>query len=137
MPPDRSLQRTAEIVKRRPAVAGTIQRSAAPAPPSPARRLQDRLGNRATQALIAQSLPPTIQRSAAVRSPVKVSSPSDRAEREAEETARKVMRMSEPSPAAVARSERGAAQRSAREGSGVTSPTSISLAGGSPLPTSV
>ena len=135
---DRTLQRTAEIVKRRPAVAGTVQRSAAPAPPSPARALQDRLGNRATQALIAQTVTPTVQRSAAVRAPVKVSSPNDRGEREAEETARKVMRMSEPAP--VARSEaKGTVQRSAAASGASTAPApaSINLAGGSPLPTSV
>jgi hypothetical protein len=53
MPADRSAQRVKAAVERRPPAA--VQRSAAPAP-APARSLQERYGNSATQALIARAV---------------------------------------------------------------------------------
>src|SRR5262245_39542359 len=92
--PERTPQRaTAAIDRRRPAPA-TIQRSTAPAERSPSRQLQERLGNHATQALISRAVAAP---SKATRLPPNVSKPTDRSELEAEEAARKVMRMREPS----------------------------------------
>jgi hypothetical protein len=77
-------------VVRRPVVKSLVQRSAAAiATPTPARALQNRVGNRAVQAVVA----PSIQTAAIA---ARVSKPTDAAEKEAEETARKVMRMREP-----------------------------------------
>lgn len=106
----RPVDRAPAVERRRPAAAPAVQRSAVPAT-SPAQSLQVRLGNQGTQALIARSfapppreggsvsLPaasspsaPTVQLSAAGR-PLEVSKPTDPAEKEAEETAKKVMRM--------------------------------------------
>jgi hypothetical protein len=162
MSADRRLQRTSTAVERRPVVAGTVQRSAAPAPPSSARTLQSRLGNAGTQALLARSIAPlnvvasdgaavvgiasqlSIQRSPARRLPEKVSQPTDPAEREAEETARKVMRMSLPATATPASSKKitsGVVQRAeAASGPARVSPSQSPLAhaeAGSPLPSSV
>ncbi len=55
MPPERAAQRAIAAIERRPAPA-TAQRSAAPATQSAARALHQRLGNSATQALIARSI---------------------------------------------------------------------------------
>lgn len=57
MAQDRTALRTAAVVERRPPVATTLHRSAA-ATQSPAQALQQRLGNQATQALIARSIAP-------------------------------------------------------------------------------
>src|SRR3954463_10878927 len=110
MGPERTGQRATAAIERRPPPA-MVQRSAAPATPSAARALHERLGNRATQALIARSVatpaketaesllpvhvppPQAIQLAQARRLPTKVSQPNDPAELEAEETARKVVRM--------------------------------------------
>lgn len=108
--------RETRAIERRPAVQKGIQRSAAAGGRPPARALHDRLGNQATQALIARSIAsregehapggpatvsftasPSVQFSHAARLPAKVSKPSDPAELEAEDTARKVMRMQDQS----------------------------------------
>src|SRR5690242_17493542 len=97
-----SAHRTAQrvpVIERRPAVAAVVHRSAAALP---GHALQARFGNQATQALITRTVSPSIQTAAAdhqskaTRLPVKVSKPTDPAEREAEETARKVARMTLP-----------------------------------------
>src|SRR5215469_11537040 len=86
-------------VERRPVVRNVVQRSAAAvATPTPARALQNRVGNRAMQAVVA----PSIQMAAAAR----VSKPTDAAEMEAEAVARHVARMSQPAPAATASTPR-------------------------------
>src|SRR5258708_37307017 len=114
---DRTALRAPPAIQRRPAVSTRVQRSAAENPRSPARALQERIGNRATQLLIARSIahtressearapvnvtaPPSVQLSDQVskwtRLPTKVSKARDPAELEAEETARKVMRTPTP-----------------------------------------
>ena len=107
MPPARTTQPAKAALERRPAAPTTIQRSAVAAAPSPARALQQRLGNRATQNLISRAIavparepttvapavssvsPQTVQLSSksTPTPPPKVSRPSDPAEREAEEMA--------------------------------------------------
>jgi hypothetical protein len=161
MASDRPVLRTSAAVQRRPAVASVVQRSAATVARSPARALQERLGNHATQALIARSIaaparesattqpaavsvavPPSVQLSQATRLPAKVSKPSDPAELEAEDTARKVMRMREP-PAAVPTAKKGSGKGIVQRAEGpsmapVAAPSSHgSSGGGSPLPSSV
>jgi hypothetical protein len=149
---DRRVQHTSTMVERRPPVANTIQRSAAPATLSAARTLQARLGNHATQALVARSIAPAkvnvaapvSPQLAARRLPTTVSKPTDPAELEAEETARKVMRMGQPSaPASVSAKSaaKGLTQRSESTTSTVAAtrtPSPIAHAGaGSPLLSSV
>jgi hypothetical protein len=132
-------ERTAvrEVAAERRSAAATVQRSAAaPAPTSAARALQQRLGNQGTQALVARSVAaPTVQRLA------KVSSPSDPAELEAHDTARKVMRMAAPAPA-VAPPGAGptpSIQRAAAPppAPATAAPVHVPMAGGAPLPESV
>ena len=80
-------------VERRPVARTVVQRSAAAvATPTPARALQNRVGNRAVQAVVA----PSIQTAAIA---ARVSKPTDAAEMEAEAIARHVARMSQPAPA--------------------------------------
>lgn len=87
MAPDRTTLRTTTAVERRPVVAATVQRKAAASPPSPARALQERLGNQATQALVARSLTAqAVQLSPATKLPAKVSKPHEPAEPAAAET---------------------------------------------------
>ena len=94
MAADRSAQRVPAAVERRPPVA--VQRGAAPAH-SPARSLQERYGNSATQLLISRAVASGVaDGSKARRLPANVSKPTDRAEIEAEDTARKIVRMREP-----------------------------------------
>jgi len=142
--------RTTATVERRPVAAAQVQRSAAPAR-SPAQSIQQRLGHQATQAMVARMPAPpeptsrgppvaekisgsTIQRAAAAH----VSSPNDPAEREAEETARKVVHMPHSGPAAPAKNaESGTVQRAAESPSSVVTPTGVNLSGGAPLPASV
>jgi hypothetical protein len=124
-------------IERRSAAAATVQRSAAaPAPTSAARALQQRLGNQGTQALVARSVA-----ASAVQRLAKVSSPSDPAELEAHDTARKVMRMAAPAPAVVAPGagatpsiQRAAAPPPAPA---AAAPVHVPSAGGAPLPESV
>jgi uncharacterized protein DUF4157 len=111
---DRKTLNAKAATERRPAVSNTVQRSAAENARSPVRTLQERLGNRASQFLIARSIappakettnagaavsitkPPSVQLSKTTGLPAKVSKANDAAELEAEETARKVTRMHEP-----------------------------------------
>lgn len=122
---DRATQRAAAD-RRRP-VSAPAPRPRLDTGVSAVASLQRRLGNQATQSVLARSAttsardsevlarvgvssPAGVQRARASRLPLKVSQPTDRAELEAEETARKVMRMREqpaasgakPSTAAVA-----------------------------------
>jgi hypothetical protein len=145
----KSEHRITATVERRPAAAAQVQRSAAPAR-SPAQSIQQRLGHQATQALIARSAAtpeaasrgppvseisaPTIQRAAAAH----LSSPNDPAEREAEETARKVVQIPHSSPPAATKStESGTVQRDAAPPAHVVTPTGVNLSGGAPLPATV
>jgi hypothetical protein len=147
---DKSGIRTTATVERRPVAAAQVQRSAAPAR-SPAQAIQQRLGYQATQAMIARMPAPpepasrgppvadrisgsTVQRAAVAQ----VSSPHDPAEREAEETARKVVHMPHSGPAAPTKNaESGTVQRVAESPSSVVTPTGVNLSGGAPLPASV
>jgi hypothetical protein len=91
----------AAAAERRP-VAAALKRHAPPVHAQP-RTLPARLGNHATQALIARAIAsPGRKPVEDARLPLKVSAPTDRAELEAEATARKVMRMREPPAAAPA-----------------------------------
>jgi hypothetical protein len=147
---DKSGIRTTATVERRPVAVAPVQRSAAPAR-SPAQSIQQRLGYQATQAMLARMPAPpeptsrgppvaekisgsTIQRAAAAH----VSSPHDPAEREAEETARKVVHAPHSGPATPAKNaESGTIQRAAESPSSVVTPTGVNLSGSAPLPASV
>lgn len=156
---DRTAQRTTAIIERRPPVAAIVQRSVASPAPSPARALQARLGNRAAQTLIARSMaasrgatdspasvsasiPQSIQLSKHTRLPTKVSKPTDAAELEAEETARKVMRMREL-PAARPTTQTSDAKGTIHRAGALSSPPprlsapQVNIAGGTPLPPAV
>jgi hypothetical protein len=163
MASDRTTLRTSAAIERRPPVASRVQRSTAESPRSPAQTLQARLGNRATQILVSRSLAqgkestaapaqvsvttaPSVQLSKYTRLPAKVSKPTDPAEREAEETARKVMRMQQPlatkpvtpkssATKSVQRAE--AAPAPARSTVTPSSAPRVSISGGSPLPSPV
>ncbi|HSK62510.1 MAG TPA: DUF4157 domain-containing protein, partial [Pyrinomonadaceae bacterium] len=162
MASDRTTLRTPAAAERRPPVATRVQRSAAETPRSPAQTLQSRLGNRATQLLISRSIAqgkessapaqvnittaPSVQFSKHTRLPAKVSKPTDPAELEAEEMARKVMRMGQPpatkpvlpkgtSTKAVQRAE--ASPASAAPAPARAATARVSIAGGAPLPSSV
>jgi hypothetical protein len=131
MAPDRTAQRATAVVERRRPPVPTVQRSAAPAQPGGARGLQERLGNQGAHAF-------------ASRLPAKVSKPTEAAELEAEETARKVMRMRQPpaaTPAAPHAAEKGKVQRAeaapAPPAPLARSPAATGLPGGSPLPSAV
>src|SRR5690349_18014439 len=119
MATDRTSLRATAAFERRPSVSSRVQRSAvvqrSPAPLT----LQQRIGNRATQTMIARSVatqskdteeqkkkkqptavnvasPTSVQHSKWLRLPGQVSKAYDPAELEAEETSRKVMRMQTP-----------------------------------------
>ena len=156
----RTVQRTPAI-ERRPPVANMVHRSAATTSPSSGRALQGRLGNQGTHALIARSVasgardhaadgpvvgvfaPQSVQLSRATRLPTKVSKPTDAAELEAEETARKVMRMHEPAPAAKPTPTKSGVKGTIQRAQAAPSPMSsapaspVNISGGSPLPTPV
>jgi hypothetical protein len=167
---ERQPLRKAPTVERRTPLASVAQRSATASVRSPARALQQRLGNRAAQDLLARSAagpapaseivapicnggaPLTVQCSTAKRLPSKVSRPSDPAELEAEEIARKVMRAGESAAgsqssgnssaanAAVAKSgSRGTVQRAkaAPPAASPAAPARVNISGGSPLPASM
>ena len=131
----------APAIARRRAVAATVQRSAAAAAaPSPARGLQQRLGNQATQALVARSVASRELSAKSAKLPAKVSKPTESAELEAEATARKIIRMRESesaSPKAGA-APRDTVQRAAAP-SAETTPAGarVNIPGGSPLPASL
>lgn len=164
---DRTPLRATPAVQRRPAVSNGVQRSAAESPRSPARALQERFGNRVSQILVSRSIASqtretseghdtvlrSIQRAEqspkSVRLPAKVSKANDPAELEAEETARKVMRMNQPSAPMPTASPtptqkgiaKGTVQRAEASAAPATAPPSsaprASIPGGSPLPSSV
>jgi hypothetical protein len=115
-------------VERRPVLRNIVQRSAAAvAAPSPARALQDRVGNRAVQAVVASS----IQMAAAAR----VSKPTDAAEMEAEAVARHVARMLQPAAPAAGNTHQVSktVQREAAAPPRGAATANVSAAGGSPL----
>lgn len=113
--------------ERRPAVsaapAAHIARSATP---SPARALQQRLGNKAAHALVTSSPAAAIQCKAAV------SAPNDPAELEAHSMAAKVMRMAAPGAAAPLA---GPAVQRSPAGGAAAAPASVQVntSGGAPL----
>jgi len=177
MATDRTSLRATAAFERRPSVSSRVQRSAvvqrSPAPLT----LQQRIGNRATQATIARAIasqskdteekkkkqqspavsvasPTSIQTAAEptskwLRLPGQISKPRDPAELEAEETARKVMRMQTPPATPPAPpptgTPRGGIQRAEATHSHsapppparTTSSSRVSISGGSPLPASV
>ncbi|MBP6107114.1 MAG: DUF4157 domain-containing protein [Steroidobacteraceae bacterium] len=92
------------VVERRPVAASRTRSSVADARPIPVvRSLQQRLGNRGTQALAARvvarsSAPGPASASGAATGQLSLSHPGDAHEREAESVADKVMRMADPVP---------------------------------------
>src|SRR5947207_6425848 len=111
---DRTGLRATAALERRPSVSSKVQRRASEIQRSPALTLQQRIGNHATQILIARSIasqsketegkkkqqdtvnvasPTSVQHSKWIRLPGKVSKAYDAAELEAEETTSKVMSM--------------------------------------------
>ncbi|MEO8519798.1 MAG: DUF4157 domain-containing protein [Acidobacteriota bacterium] len=107
---DRSRQRAAAMAERGPAAAAPLRRAPTAAPASPARALQHLLGSQGAAAVIARAVaPPAIQLSRAARLPANVSKPTDPAELEAEQTAKKVVRMPEPAKADAPTAGRAAA----------------------------
>lgn len=164
MAPARTAAQAKPAIERRPAPAVTTQRSAAVPAQSPMRALQQRLGNSATQDLIARSnagsapqrtavapvsesvASATTQSSSSATVSAKVSRPGDSAEIEAEETARKVVRMHEPSADTPAESRpkttataaaQGAVQRAEAPAPAPAAPQRVSIPGGAPLPSTV
>jgi hypothetical protein len=156
MAQDRASLRPAPLVTRRPPAAATIQRSAAGSSESAGRKLPQRLGNQATQALIARAIsttgataappaekPVVVVTGAGSSTPVQrwaiVSSPRDPAEREAEATATRVMGSALPAPVAPA-DKRGqpvihrSAEASKPSAAGAVG---VNVSGGSPLPAGV
>jgi Domain of unknown function (DUF4157) len=135
---ERKAQIAAPAFERRRPVAATVQRRAAPAP-SPARAMQERLGNHATQALVGRS----IQFSKTTRLPSKVSKKTEAAELEAEEAARKVVRMREPVPVKPAGPKSKTANVVQRAEAAAPAPRAapaspvVNIAGGAPLPSPV
>lgn len=153
--------------ERRPA-ASTVRKRAVAATPSVAQSLQQRLGNRATHQLVQRSRKPATQplspgtanetttvQLASIPSPLRLSRPTDPAEREAEQVARKIVTMPESSlqPASTANkppinktvggghgATSASAQGAARTTSGpfpVTVPSRTGISGGNPLPTPI
>ncbi|HEV2835408.1 MAG TPA: DUF4157 domain-containing protein, partial [Pyrinomonadaceae bacterium] len=174
MATDRTSLRATAAFERRPSVSTRVQRSTvvqrSPAPLT----LQQRIGNRATQTMIARTMasqskdteekkkkqqpaaatvnvasPKSVQTSKWLRLPGKVSKAYDPAELEAEETARKVMRMqtapaTKPTPpptgtarGGIQRAEAPHAQPAPAPPARTTSSSRVSISGGSPLPASV
>lgn len=122
-------------IERRPVVRNVVQRSAAPvAAPTPARALQNRVGNRAVQSVLA----PSIQTAAIA---ARVSKPTDAAEMEAEAVARHVARMSHPAPGSPAGTTPRQISKSEVQREAATpqrkSTTSVGRGAGSPLPAPV
>lgn len=134
-------------VERRPATAASVQRSVAPTR-SLAQAIQQRVGHQAMQALARSAItaPTSGQPSSAVTPTVglqraavtHISSPHDPAEREAEDTARKVVKMPHSEPAAASKGAgNDTIQRQAAAPSPLVTPTGVTLTGGAPLPASV
>ncbi|HKY44269.1 MAG TPA: DUF4157 domain-containing protein [Pyrinomonadaceae bacterium] len=164
---DRTGVHATAAFERRPSISSRVQRPAIQRSPAPL-TLQQRVGNRASQAMIARAMasqsketeekkkhpavnvasPKTVQTSKWLRLPGKVSKAYDPAELEAEETARKVMRMQTP-PAPAPKPQpkattTGAVQRAeathttpAPAPAPAASSSRVSISGGSPLPKSV
>jgi uncharacterized protein DUF4157 len=135
-----ALERTAlppvAAIRRR--LPGTLQRSAASPPRTPARTLQERIGNQATQAYIARAAKSTPAQAGAT--PGKVSKKNDTAELEAEEAAKKVLRLRETAakPPAVAKTTvKDTVQRAEAAPSAPARPSNVHIAGGAPLPKAV
>ncbi len=163
MAPDRTAQRAAAAAERRPAVSPPARQPNATTGESAARALQRRFGNHGTQSIVARSIanaareapaegaspvsasvPNSIQLSRTTRLPAKVSKPTDPAELEAEDTARKVMRMREATAPAPATKKAGAGDKVQREAAStppVSAPAAparvVNTSGGSPLPAPV
>jgi hypothetical protein len=155
--PDRAQLRSAPLVTRRAPASPTVQRSAASSSSSSGRTLQQRLGNQATQALLARTIPatsapketPSAEKPAAVTvgsgtsHPVQrwaqVSSPRDPAEREAEATATRIIASAPPAPVTTAeKRSRPVIHRSADASkASPAGPVSVNVSGGSPLPANV
>ena len=147
------VERTAAPAERRPVPPTVVQRTAASIARSPAQALQDRLGFRATQQMIARSAAPRVgttspsvaQASKARRLPI--SSPRDPAELEAEAVARRVATMqaspapAAPPPVAPAAGAAGVAHRSHNKSPSAPPSRSASpienTGAGAPLPASV
>lgn len=154
------VERTAAPAERRPAAPTVVQRTAASIARSPAQAVQDRLGYRASQLLIARSTalsqrdvstrvgataPHGAQTSKSRRLPI--SSPRDPAELEAEAVARRVVNMpappvaAPPPPVGPVPGAAGGAQRSHHKSSETPPSRSASpienTGAGSPLPASV
>src|SRR6476469_8658679 len=103
MPAGGRAEHTAAPAERRPVTPTVVQRTAASIARSPAQALQDRLGFRATQQLIARSAAPQRVAATAPAAPqmskarrLPISSPRDPAELEAEAVARRVVSMPAP-----------------------------------------
>src|SRR6185503_5668947 len=140
------LDRQSSAPDRRPAPAsGALSRMAAQ-PVTAARTLQSRLGNRGVLAMMTQetALTPISAHSAPAApaaSLLRVSSPTDPAEREATATASAVMRMTAPPPVG---SVAGGVQRAAEVGGGggmappaVSAGIGSAMSGGAPLASGV
>ena len=104
----RSIQRVTHAAARRPPVA-TTQRNAVAVPPSPARALQQRLGNQGAQLFAAQ----VVARSSTPGGPLRggtsagqfsLSHPDDASEREADRVADVVMRTTAPGSTSISAS---------------------------------
>ncbi len=142
---DRTSQRVAAPADRRPAASPVVRRPSAAAPASPARALQNRFGNQATQTVVARAIPtPSIQCARTTRLPHNVSKPTDPAELEAEQTAKKVVRMREPSSGSAPPKERSAAGTvhrmpavPSRPAAGGSGRGGIGVSSGTPLPAGV
>jgi len=146
-------ERTAAPAGRRSVPPTVVQRTTASIARSPAQALQDRLGFRATQQLIARSpaarvgttAPTSAQTSKARRLPI--SSPRDPAEIEAEAVARRVVTMqappapAAPPPVAPTAGAAGVAHRAHHKSSNVSPARTASpmenTGAGAPLPASV
>ena len=165
---DRTGLRATAAFERRPSISSRVQRAAIQRSPAPL-TLQQRVGNRAAQAMISRSMaskskeketeekkkqpavnvasPKTVQTSKWLRLPGKVSKAYDPAELEAEETARKVMRMQTPPAPAPKPPPKGTATATVQRAEAThpqhttpartASSSRVSISGGSPLPKSV
>lgn len=104
MADERASLRKPAVAERRAPAAARVSPVAATAHPAPAARaLQQRLGNRGTQAvagrIVARSSAPSAAPANATRiGSLSISEPDDAHEREADSVADKVMRMAEPPP---------------------------------------
>jgi len=109
---DRSRQRVEATAERRPAAA-TARRQASPVAASPTRALQHHLGSQGAAVIARAVAEPTVQLARAGRLPANVSKPTDPAELEAEQIAKKVVRMPEPAKADAPAASKTTAKTSA------------------------